>query len=95
MRRPYGERVDSVSASSAEGQQEAIQAGNQMASMQIQLLSQIHTLLMAQNNMLASVVQTENTRRARNTMGSALQAGESDVFRSERQGGGRAFGFTD
>ncbi len=64
-------------------------------SMQIQLLSQIHALLMAQNNMLASVVQTENNRRARNAMGSALQTGESDIFRNERQGSGRAFGFTD
>jgi P-type conjugative transfer protein TrbJ len=88
------ERLKS-NASSAEGQQEAIQAGNQMASMEIQILSQIHALLMAQNNMLASVVQTENNRRARDHMGSALQMGESDVFRGEREGGGRAFGFTD
>jgi P-type conjugative transfer protein TrbJ len=82
-------------ASSAEGQQQAIQAGNQLASLEIQMLSQIHALLMAQNSMLASVVQTENNRRARDHMGSALQMGESDVFRGEREGGGRAFGFTD
>jgi P-type conjugative transfer protein TrbJ len=83
------------SASSAEGQQEAIQAGNQFASMEIQILSQIHSLLMAQNNMIASVVQTETNRSARDHMGSALQMGESDVFRSEREGGGKTFGFTD
>ncbi|MDR0362641.1 MAG: P-type conjugative transfer protein TrbJ [Planctomycetota bacterium] len=83
------------SAASAEGQQEAIQAGNQMLSLQVQLLSQIHALMMAQNNMLASVVQTENNRQARNRMGSALQFGESDVFKSERQGTGKSFGFTD
>lgn len=83
------------SASSAEGQQEAIQAGNQFLSMQVQLLTQIHALMMAQNNMLASVVQTENNRQARNRMGSALQLGETDRFRSEREGSGMSFGFTD
>lgn len=83
------------SASSAEGQQEAIQAGNQFLSMQVQLLSQIHALMMAQNNMLASVVETENNRQARNKMGSALQLGESEMFRVEREGSGKSFGFTD
>ena len=82
-------------ASSAEGQQEAIQAGNQILSMEVQLLTQIHALMMAQNNMLASVVQTENNKQARNRMGSALQMGETDRFRVEREGTGMSFGFTD
>lgn len=82
-------------ATSAEGQQEAIQASNQFLSMQVQLLTQIHALMMAQNNMMAAVVQTENNREARNRMGSALQMGESDAFRVEREGSGMSFGFTD
>ncbi len=83
------------SASSAEGQQEAIQASNQFLSLQVQLLTQIHTLMMAQNNMMASIAQTENNREARNRMGSALQFGETDMFRAEREGSGKSFGFTD
>lgn len=93
----YQSQFDTLTsnASSAEGQQEAIQAGNQFLSLQVQLLTKIHTLLMAQNNMMASVVQTENSRQARNRMGSALQMGETSVFKNEREGSGASFGFTD
>lgn len=82
------------SSSGAEGQQEAIQAGNQFLSMQLQMLSQIQALLMAQNNMMASVVQNQTNLDSRNRMGTALQAGESDMFAREREGSGKAFGFT-
>lgn len=82
------------SSVSAEGQQEAIQAGNQFLSMQLQMLSQIHALLMAQNNMMAAVVQNQTNLDARNRMGTALQSGESDIFTRERQGSGKSFGFT-
>lgn len=81
-------------SSSAEGQQEAIQAGNQLSSMELQLLSQIHALLMAQNNMMAAVVQNQTNIDARNRMGTALQAGESSIFTRERQGSGKSFSFT-
>lgn len=93
----YQGRFDTLkdNASSAEGQQEAMQAGNQFLSMVVQQLTQIHTLLMAQNNMMASVVQTDNNRQARNRMGSALQLGESGIFKKEREGSGASFGFTD
>ena len=82
-------------AASAEGQQEAIQATNQFASMQVQLLTQIHALMMAQNNMLAVVTQDQNNREARNQMGSSLQMGETELFKREREGSGVSFGFTD
>lgn len=82
------------SSASAEGQQEAIQAGNQMASLQLQILSQIHALLMAQNNMMAAVVQNQTNLDSRNRMGTALQAGESDMFAREREGSGKSFSFT-
>ena len=93
----YQSQLDRLknNASSAEGQQEAIQYGNQIATMQVELLSKIHTLLMAQNNMMAAVVQTENNREARNRMGSALQMGETDTFRKERdEGSAKTFSFT-
>ena len=82
-------------AASAEGQQEAIQATNQFASMQVQLLTQIHTLMMAQNNMLAVITQDRNNREARDRMGSAIQLGETEAFKREREGTGMSFGFTD
>jgi P-type conjugative transfer protein TrbJ len=88
------ERLKS-NAASAEGQQEAIQATNQFASMQVQLLTQIHALMMAQNNMLAVITQDRNNREARDRMGSAIQFGESDLFKQEREGSGMSFGFTD
>lgn len=82
-------------AASAEGQQEAIQATNQFASMQVQILREIQALMMAQNNMLAVIAQDRNNREARNRMGSALQLGESASFKQEREGTGESFGFTD
>ena len=82
-------------AASAEGQQEAIQATNQFASMQVQLLTQIHALMMAQNNMLAVITQDRNNREARDRMGSAIQLGETETFKHERDGAGASFGFTD
>ncbi|MDR0361258.1 MAG: P-type conjugative transfer protein TrbJ [Planctomycetota bacterium] len=88
------ERLKS-NAASAEGQQEAIQATNQFASMQVQLLTQIHALMMAQNNMLAVITQDRNNREARDRMGSAIQLGETEAFKQEREGAGVSFGFTD
>lgn len=82
-------------AASAEGQQEAIQATNQFASMQVQILREIQTLMMAQNNMLAVITQDRNNREARDRMGSALQMGETESFKQEREGSGMSFGFTD
>jgi P-type conjugative transfer protein TrbJ len=82
-------------AASAEGQQEAIQATNQFASMQVQLLTQIHALMMAQNNMLAVITQDRNNREARDRLGSAIQLGETEAFKQEREGAGMSFGFTD
>ncbi len=82
-------------AASAEGQQEAIQATNQFASMQVQILREIQALMMAQNNMLAIITQDRNNREARDRMGSALQLGESEAFKQEREGSGASFGFTD
>ena len=84
------ERLKSQS-SSAEGQQEAIQAGNQMLSMQIQLLSQIHTLLMAQNTMMAAQVETQVNREAQQRMGTAIKMGETDFTRTETSRGGKSY----
>ncbi len=84
------ERLKS-NASSAEGQQEAIQAGNQLASMQIQLLSQIHALLLAQNTMLAAQLETETNREAQQRMGTAIKMGETDFTRSEAAPGGKSY----
>ncbi|MDR0362997.1 MAG: hypothetical protein LBJ46_10005, partial [Planctomycetota bacterium] len=75
----------------AEGQQEAIQAGNQMLSMQIQLLSQIHTLLMAQNTMMAAQVETQVNREAQQRMGTAIKMGETDFTRTETSRGGKSY----
>lgn len=84
------ERLKSQSSSAA-GQQEAIQAGNQMLSMQIQLLSQIHTLLMAQNTMMAAQVETQINREAQQRMGTAIKMGDSDFTRSEAARGGKSY----
>lgn len=50
---------------------------------------------MAQNNMLAVVAQDRNNREARDRMGSAIQLGETEAFKQEREGSGMSFGFTD
>ncbi len=84
------ERLKST-ASSAQGQQEAIQAGNEFASMEIQLLSQIHTLLLAQNTMLAAQLETETNREAQQRMGTAIKMGETDFTRSEAARGGKSY----
>ncbi len=84
------ERLKDKSAG-AEGQQEAIQAGNEFASMQIQLLSQIHTLLMAQNTMLAAQMETNTNREAQQRMGTAIKMGETDFTRKETQSGGKSY----
>ncbi len=78
-------------SSSAEGQQEAIQAGNEFASMQIQLLSQIHALLMAQNTMMAAQVETLNNQQAQQRMGTAIKMGETDSTRTETTPGGKSY----
>ncbi|MDR1613586.1 MAG: P-type conjugative transfer protein TrbJ [Planctomycetota bacterium] len=93
----YQERFDRLKdqAASAEGQQEAIQAGNEFASLQIQSLSQIHALLLAQNTMLAARVEADNNREARQRMGTAIKMGESDMFGGEREGAGRSYSFID
>ncbi|MDR1744515.1 MAG: P-type conjugative transfer protein TrbJ [Planctomycetota bacterium] len=78
-------------ASSAQGQQEAIQAGNEFASMEIQLLSQIHTLLLAQNTMLAAQLETATNRKAQQRMGTAIKMGETDFTRNEAARGGKSY----
>ncbi len=84
------ERLKS-NASSAQGQQEAIQAGNELASQQIQLLAQIHALLLAQNTMLAAQLETETNRQAQQRMGTAIKMGETDFTRSEAARGGKSY----
>jgi P-type conjugative transfer protein TrbJ len=84
------ERLKS-NASSAQGQQEAIQAGTELASQQIQLLSQIHTLLLAQNTMMAAMLETETNREAQQRMGTAIKMGETDFTRSEAARGGKTY----
>ncbi len=84
------ERLKSRS-SNAQGQQEAIQAGNEFASMQIQLLSQIHTLLMAQNTMMAAQVETENNRQSQQRVGTAIKMGQSQFTQKETAKGGASF----
>lgn len=81
-------------AASAEGQQQAIQSCNQFLSLQSEQLTQIHALLMAQNNMLGVITQNKTNQEARDRMGSALQFGDADIFQREREGSGKAFGFT-
>ena len=78
-------------ASSAEGQQEAIQAGNELASMGIQLLSQIHALLMAQNTMIAAQLETATNQQAQQRMGTAIKMGETDFTRTETERGGKSY----
>ncbi len=89
----YSDELESLKskASSAEGQQEAIQAGNELASMQIQLLSQIHALLMAQNTMLAAQLETETNQKAQQRMGTAIKMGETDFTRRETERGGKSY----
>ena len=89
----YGKEFERLkgNASNAEGQQEAIQAGNQMLSMQIQLLSQIHNLLMAQNTMLAAQVETQVNREAQQRMGTGIKMGETDFSRTETSRGGKSY----
>ncbi len=78
-------------ASGAQGQQEAIQRGNELATMQIQLLSQIHLLLMAQNTMLAAQAETETNREAQQRVGTAIKMGETSFTRKETAKGGKSF----
>lgn len=89
----YSDDLESLKgkASSAEGQQEAIQAGNEFASMQIQLLSQIHALLLAQNTMIAAQLETETNQQAQQRMGTAIKMGETDLTRTEAARGGKSY----
>lgn len=89
----YSDDLESLKskASNAEGQQEAIQAGNELASMQIQLLSQIHTLLMAQNTMLAAQLETATNQEAQQRLGTAIKMGETDFTRTETTRGGKSY----
>ena len=60
-------------------------------SMQIQLLSQIHALLLAQNTMMAARVETQTNKEAQQRMGTAIRMGETDFTRKETAPGGRSF----
>ena len=93
----YAGRLERLQAQSvaAGGQQEALQATNEFLSLQIELLSRIQALLLAQNNLLAAEAQARNDREARERMGTALQMGEGDLLRSERSGSGRGYSTTD
>ena len=89
----YSEELETLKskASNAQGQQEAIQATNEFSSMQIQLLSQIHALLLAQNTMMAAQVETQNNREAQQRMGTAIKMGETDFTRRETAPGGKSY----
>jgi P-type conjugative transfer protein TrbJ len=89
----YSEELETLKgkAAGAQGQQEAIQATNEFASMEIQLLSQIHVLLLAQNTMMAAQVETENNREAQQRMGTAIKMGETDFTRKETAKGGKSY----
>ena len=89
----YSEELETLKskASNAQGQQEAIQATNEFSSMQIQLLSQIHALLLAQNTMMAAQVETQNNREAQQRMGTAIKMGETSFTRKETAQGGKSY----
>lgn len=89
----YSEELETLKskAAGAQGQQEAIQATNEFSSMQIQLLSQIHALLLAQNTMMAAQVETQNNREAQQRMGTAIKMGETDFTRKETARGGKSY----
>ena len=89
----YSDELETLKQKSAnaQGQQEAIQATNEFSSMQIQLLSQIHALLLAQNTMMAAQVETQNNREAQQRMGTAIKMGETDFTRKETAKGGKSY----
>jgi P-type conjugative transfer protein TrbJ len=89
----YSDELEKLKSQSAgaQGQQEAIQATNQFASMQIELLAQIHALLLAQNTMMAAQVETQNNREAQQRMGTAIKMGETDFTRKETAKGGKSY----
>ena len=89
----YSDELEELKAKSAgaQGQQEAIQATNEFSSMQIQLLSQIHALLLVQNTMMAARVETQTNKEAQQRMGTAIRMGETDFTRKETAPGGRSF----
>ena len=89
----YSDELETLKskAANAQGQQEAIQATNEFSSLQIQLLSQIHALLLAQNTMMAAQVETQNNREAQQRMGTAIKMGETDFTRSEAARGGKSY----
>ena len=89
----YSEELETLKSksASAQGQQEAIQATNEFSSMQIQLLSQIHALLLAQNTMMAAQVETQNNREAQQRLGTAIKMGDTDFTRSESSRGGKSY----
>jgi P-type conjugative transfer protein TrbJ len=89
----YSDELETLKskAAGAQGQQEAIQATNEFASMEIQLLSQIHALLLAQNTMMAAEVETQNNREAQQRMGTAIKMGETDFSRRETTQGGKSY----
>ena len=89
----YSNDLEELKAKSAnaQGQQEAIQATNEFSSKQIELLAQIHALLLAQNTMMAAQVEMQNNREAQQRMGTAIKMGETDFTRKETAPGGRVF----
>lgn len=77
----YAREVDKLKekSASAEGQQEAIQAGNQFTSMQIELLTKIHALLMAQNTLIGAQSEKKLDEEARQKVGEAIITGRSPM----------------
>jgi P-type conjugative transfer protein TrbJ len=77
----YNESLNELKskASNAQGQQEAIQAGNEIATKQIELLAMIHALLIEQNQMFSAMTRTEVDEQAQARTAEAIFFGHSSV----------------
>jgi P-type conjugative transfer protein TrbJ len=82
-----------ATAMAAPGQQAALQAANQFASLTLERLTRLNTLLASREALLAGKIATDNARQAREAFAAAQRRGESSLERRESAPGGRSFGF--
>jgi conjugal transfer/entry exclusion protein len=88
----YGQKLEEVKAKTenAGGQQEASQAGNQIATKEVELLAMIHALLLEQNQMLTSMNERNINEEERRAKGDAIITRDSGTLKKIFWRGGEA-----
>lgn len=90
-------RMDEIkeSAASAEGQQAAIQATNQILTVMSEQLANVHALLTAQNTLLGAKSEREQNMEAMQKMGEAIVTGQTERTKTELSDKNMSFSVSD